>query len=109
MMIKDILVTIPTGDASSFALNYSVSVARTFDAHLTGVAFIQELATTGSSLDGATAVVLDHYRRELEVAAEAAKARFEKSGSEKASPPNRWSQLRSDQRPRIPCTHRAKV
>ena len=43
-MIKDILVTLPTGDAPSIALDYAVTVASTFDAHLTGVAFVQDLA-----------------------------------------------------------------
>ena len=48
MMIKDILVTLPAGDAPSFVLDYAVTVARTFDAHLTGVAFVQDLASAGA-------------------------------------------------------------
>jgi nucleotide-binding universal stress UspA family protein len=79
MMIKDILVTLPTGDAPSFAMNYAVTVARTFDAHLTGVAFVQDLAGAGALFDSATAIVLDDYRREAEAAAEAAKARFDET------------------------------
>ena len=79
MMIKDILVTLPTGDAPSFALDYAVTVARTFDAHLTGVAFVRDLASAEAFLDGATAIVLDDYRREVEAAAEAAKVRFEET------------------------------
>ena len=43
-MIKDILVTLPTGEAPSIALDYAVAVASNFDAHLTGVAFVQDLA-----------------------------------------------------------------
>jgi hypothetical protein len=78
MMIKDILVTLPAGDAPSFALDYAVTVARTFDAHLTGVAFVQDLASAGALFDGA-AIVLDDYRREMEAAAEAAKLRFEET------------------------------
>jgi nucleotide-binding universal stress UspA family protein len=78
-MIKDILVTLPTGEAPSFAMDYAVTVARTFDVHLTGVAFVQDLVTAGALFDGAAAVVLDHYRREVETAAEAAKVRFEKT------------------------------
>ena len=34
-MIKDILVTLPADDAPSSALDYAVTVARKFDAHLT--------------------------------------------------------------------------
>ena len=41
-MIKDILVTLPAGDAPSFALDYAVTVAGAFDARLTGVAFGQD-------------------------------------------------------------------
>ena len=78
-MIRDILVTLPTGDAPSFALNYAVTVARTFDAHLTGVTFVQDLAGAGALFDSATAIVLDDYRREVEAAAEAAKVRFEET------------------------------
>lgn len=58
MMIKDILVTLPAGDDPSFALDYAVTVARAFDAHLTGVAFVQDLASAGALFDGATAIVL---------------------------------------------------
>jgi nucleotide-binding universal stress UspA family protein len=79
IMIKDILVTLPTGEAPSFAMDYAAAVARTFDAHLTGVAFAQDLTTVGALFDGAAAVVLDRYRREVEAAAEAAKVRFEKA------------------------------
>jgi nucleotide-binding universal stress UspA family protein len=78
-MIKDILVTLPTGDAPSIALDYAVTVASTFDAHLTGVAFVQDLASAGGLFDGATAGVLDHYHREVEAAAEAAKVRFDQT------------------------------
>ena len=77
-MIKDILVTLPTGDAPSIALDYAVTVASTFDAHLTGVAFVQDLAAI-ASFDGATAAVLDRYRREVEAAAEGARVRFEET------------------------------
>ena len=42
-MIRDILVTLPTGDATSIALDDAITVAGNFDAHLTGVAFVQDL------------------------------------------------------------------
>ncbi|MGY4402254.1 universal stress protein [Bradyrhizobium sp. USDA 3315] len=78
-MIKDILVTLPTGEEPSFAVEYAAAVARAFDAHLTGVTFVQDLVTVGALFDGAATVVLDHYRREVEAAAETAKVRFEKA------------------------------
>jgi hypothetical protein len=80
MMIKDILVTLPTGDTPSSALDYAVTVASTFDAHLTGVAFVQGLAAI-ASFDGATAAVPP-----LRVQESGSK----KPDNEKAFPPNRW-------------------
>lgn len=78
-MIKDILVTLPTGNAPSLALDYAVTVSRTFDAHLTGIALVQNWASAGALFDGATTIVLDNYRREVESVAEAARARFEET------------------------------
>ncbi|MGY3651246.1 hypothetical protein ACVWW2_006537 [Bradyrhizobium sp. LM4.3] len=79
-MVRDILVTLPTDDGPSFALDYAVTVAKAFDAHLTGVAFVQDLATAGALFDGGAAIVLDDYRRELEAAAESAKIQFDGTG-----------------------------
>jgi hypothetical protein len=79
MMIKDILVTLPAGGSPSFASDYAVTVARTFGAHLTGIAFVQDVARAGALFDWAPAIVLDDYRREVEGAAEAAKVRFEET------------------------------
>jgi nucleotide-binding universal stress UspA family protein len=76
-MIKDVLVPLPIGDAASNALDYAVKIARTFDAHLTGVAFVQDLGSSGILFDGAMTTVLEHYRREAEAAAEVAKVQFE--------------------------------
>jgi nucleotide-binding universal stress UspA family protein len=78
-MIKDILVTLPTDEEPSSAVDYAVAVAKSFDAHLTGVAFAQDPVAVGALFDGAAAVVLNHYRQEVEAAAEAAKMRFDKA------------------------------
>jgi nucleotide-binding universal stress UspA family protein len=78
-MIKDILVTLPIGKAPPIALDYAVTVAGAFDAHLTGVALVQSLASTGAMFDGATAAVFDHYLQEAEAAAEVANVRFEQT------------------------------
>jgi hypothetical protein len=78
-VIKDILVTFPAGDTPPFAVDYAITVARTFNAHLTGIAFVQDVASAGALFDWAPAIVLDDYRREREAAAEAAKARFEET------------------------------
>ena len=47
-MIKDILVTLPAGDTPPFAVDYAITVARTFNAHLTGIAFVQDVASAGA-------------------------------------------------------------
>ena len=47
-MIKDILVNLPVGQLSDNAVNYAVSVAVVFDAHLTGVAFVDEPFVPGT-------------------------------------------------------------
>jgi nucleotide-binding universal stress UspA family protein len=78
-MIKDILVTLPTDEEPSSAVDYAVAVAKSFDAHLTGVAFAQDPVAVGALFDGAAAVVLNHYRQEVEAASEAAKMRFDKA------------------------------
>ena len=38
-MIKDVIVNLSTGRARSFAGQYAISLAETFDAHLAGIAF----------------------------------------------------------------------
>jgi nucleotide-binding universal stress UspA family protein len=54
-----------------------VKLAGIFEAHLTGVAFVQNPASSGSLLDSAP--VLDDCRRDMEAVAEAAKLRFEET------------------------------
>ena len=39
-MIKDIVVKLSVGERASPAEDYAVSIAATFDAHLTGIAFL---------------------------------------------------------------------
>jgi hypothetical protein len=69
----------PAGDAPSAALDYAATVARTVDAHLTSVAFLQDLASAGALFDGTAEVVLNDYRREVDITAEVAKARFQET------------------------------
>lgn len=51
VVIKDILVTLPAGDTPPFAVDYAITVARTFNAHLTGIAFVQDVANAGALFD----------------------------------------------------------
>ncbi|MGB6584520.1 MAG: universal stress protein, partial [Pseudolabrys sp.] len=65
-MIKDILVSLPVGRLSDSAVNYAVSVAGAFEAHLTGVAFVHELFVPATAYE-ATDFIATH-RAEVEKA-----------------------------------------
>ena len=41
-MIKDAVVNLPVGNSKTRVVDFAVSVASTFDAHLAGVAFVYE-------------------------------------------------------------------
>jgi nucleotide-binding universal stress UspA family protein len=76
-MIKDILVSLPVGRFSGNAVNYAISVAAAFNAHLTGVAFVHEPFVPGSVFGGAATGFVATYRAEVEKAAKAAVTNFE--------------------------------
>ena len=70
-MIKDILVSLPIGRLSDSAVNYAVSVAEAFDAHLTGVGFVHEPFVPRTVFSGAATGFIAPYRAEVEKAAKA--------------------------------------
>ena len=74
-MIKDILVSLPIGRLSDSAVNYAVSVAEVFEAHLTGVAFVHEPFVPGTAYEATDFIAT--YRAEVEKAAKAAVTKFE--------------------------------
>ena len=76
-MIKDILVSLPVGGLSDGAVNYAVSVAKAFDAHLTGMAFVHTPFVPGTVFGGAGTSFIATYRAQVEKAAKAAVAKFE--------------------------------
>ena len=76
-MIKDILVSLPIGRLSDSAVNYAVSVAEAFEAHLTGVAFVHKPFVPGTVFDGAATGFIATYRAQVEKAAKAAVTKFE--------------------------------
>lgn len=78
-MIKDILVSVPAGATSGGAVNYAISVARTFDAHLTGLAFVYDPIVPGTVFDGVPANIVATYRAQIEKAAKAAVAKFDEA------------------------------
>ena len=75
-MIKDVLVALPVAPRSAAAIDYAISVAATFDAHLTGLAFVYEPVVPGTVFDGLTADIVATYRAQNLKAGEAAVARF---------------------------------
>ena len=76
-MIKDILVSLPIGRLSDSAVNYAVSVAEAFEAHLTGVAFVHKPFVPGTVFDGAATGFIATYQAQVGKAAKAAVTKFE--------------------------------
>jgi len=78
-MIKDVLVNIPVGAPSAAVVDYAVSVATAYDAHLAGVAFAYEPVVPGTVFDGVAASIIATYRAESEKAGKAAVAKFDEA------------------------------
>ena len=77
-MIKDILVSLPVGETSSeAAVDYAISVATGFDAHLAGLALTYEPYVPGSVFNGVVANIVASYRAQLERTGKAAVAKFD--------------------------------
>jgi nucleotide-binding universal stress UspA family protein len=76
-MIKDLLVNIPVGAPAAPVLDYAVSVATAYDAHLSGVAFAYEPVVPGTVFDGVAASIIATYRAESEKAGQAAVTKFD--------------------------------
>ena len=76
-MIKDILVTLPTGDAPSIALDYAVTVASNFRCAPHRRCICARPGRHERCLMVQRRLCWIDYRREVEAAAEAAKVRFE--------------------------------
>src|SRR5215204_3886735 len=77
-MIKDILVSLPVGATSSdAAVDYAISVATGFDAHLAGLALTYQPYVPGSVFNGVAANIVASYRVQLEKASKDAIANFE--------------------------------
>jgi nucleotide-binding universal stress UspA family protein len=76
-MIKDILVNLSATSERDAARDYAISVARTFEAHLTGIAFAYEPVIPGTIFDGGMVSVIAACRAENRKAAQSAKDQFE--------------------------------
>jgi nucleotide-binding universal stress UspA family protein len=78
-MIKDLLVNVPVGAPSEPVVNYALSIATAYDAHVAGVAFAFEPVVPGTVFDGVAASIIATYRAESEKAGKAAVAKFDEA------------------------------
>jgi nucleotide-binding universal stress UspA family protein len=76
-MIKDLVVNLGIGNPRDVAVDYAISIAETFDAHLCGVAFSYEPVVPPSIMGGIPADVIDAQWAASAQAADAAIAGFE--------------------------------
>jgi nucleotide-binding universal stress UspA family protein len=76
-MIKDLVVNLGIGEPRDAAVDYAVSIAGTFDAHLCGIAFSYEPVVPPSIMGGIPADVIDAQWAASAKAADAAIAGFE--------------------------------
>jgi len=77
-MIKDIVVNLGLG-SSDPAVDYAVSMAEIFEAHLLAVAVSYDPIIPGTVMGGIPPEIIDGQRRESDKKAGAAKARFEQA------------------------------
>jgi nucleotide-binding universal stress UspA family protein len=75
-MLRDVLVHLANGVSDDAALDYAVSLAQAFEAHLAGAAFADEIPPA-LILNGAPPEWLDRYRAEARDSAKSAVARCE--------------------------------
>src|ERR1035437_6987077 len=77
-MIKDIIVNLGFG-ARDYAGDFALSVAKTFDAHVLGVAVAYDPIISGSIMGGIPPQFIDSWRAESEKKTHLAIGRFEQA------------------------------
>ena len=75
-MLKDIVVNLTGGGPQDFAVNYAVSVAKEFGAHMTGVAFVLDPVIPDAGLGGVSPSLIEMQRDENTKTAQDAVGRF---------------------------------
>jgi nucleotide-binding universal stress UspA family protein len=83
-MLKDIVVNLSLGGAADAATDYAISVAASFEAHLTGVAFAYEPAAVEFGYEGVALGVIERERAKALAAAKTAAQNFEESARRNA-------------------------
>jgi nucleotide-binding universal stress UspA family protein len=76
-MLKDVVVNLSVGAARDPAADYAILLARTFDAHLAGIAFAYEPVLPAIVGGGIPESVIEEQREENDKAARTAVAQFE--------------------------------
>ena len=77
MAIKDILVNLATGIADDATIAYAISLAQTFDAHLSGVAFASDAVPPAMLAGEVPPTWIAELHAEAQTAAQAAVEKFE--------------------------------
>ena len=80
-MIKDIVVNLALARANDPAADYAMSVAQTFNAHITGVVFLFDPVIAPSVMDGVSAQWIEAQRTEGQAIAQATVERFEQAAA----------------------------
>ena len=83
-MIKDAVVNLPIGNLKTRVVDFAVSVASTFDAHLAGVAFVYDPFVPMIDVAAIPADLIETQRIENENAATAAISKFEEAARRSA-------------------------
>lgn len=83
-MLKDIVVNLSVGGAADAATDYAISVAASFEAHLTGVAFAYEPAAAEFGYEGFALGGIERERAKALAAAKTAAQNFEESARRNA-------------------------
>jgi nucleotide-binding universal stress UspA family protein len=79
--MKDLLVNLSVSESPDPAVDFAVSLAEAFGAHVTAAAFAYDPVVAVSVMGGMPSDFLDAQRVESEQAAEAARARFEQAAN----------------------------
>ncbi len=78
-MIKDLIVNLSIDGTDSETVDYAISCARTFDAHLAAVAFAYEAVPAAMLGNDALPELFEQMQKEAEDSAKAAVAKFEEA------------------------------
>ena len=90
-MIKNVVVNLWPGDGHDAAMDYAISLAGTFGAHLSGVAFAYEAVPVAMLVDDVPPAWVDQFLKDAEVAAHAAVDKFNAAAAAaKISADARW-------------------